>query len=174
MKITYEEFKRVNNTTKTRFNHTVWSGSIIQIVGVQFSKGLCQIKHMDQEKIYEETIQNIVSMILKGHICVNNPSALKEWKGFVNESNISNVEKKTKLQTALIEAIRDDLSDSFATFEAVCVLKLGLDGEDLGRMRTGKMPKYNQALYNNCIKYVLACNSKVVNQKLIRQGIVLA
>ena len=92
MKITYEEFKRVNNTTKTRFNHTVWSGSIVQIIGVQFSKGLCQIKHMDQEKIYEETIQNIVSMILKGYICVNNPSALKEWKGFVNESNISNVE----------------------------------------------------------------------------------
>ena len=173
MKITYEDFKRTNNMLKTNFHNSGLHNRIMTIVKVNMKQEIVIIKAVDNPKEWQENIDSLTAMILKGMTCVSNPSVLQNWKGFLREDSITNVDKKQQMQSILLRTVAEDLSDTQQTFEAICVLRFGLDKQDIKKMRQGIMPKYNDGLYRNIMKYILACKSESVNSKLIRQGIVL-
>ena len=172
MKITYEDFKRINNNLKTRYTTADQADRIVKIVGVSQQQGLVKLQGKNGE--FTETIGNLVSLVCKNMTAVNNPSAIQSWKGFLNESNTINIDQKQKMQNILIMTILNNLCDSPETFLAVASLKLNFDKEDIKRMKQGTLPKYNEAMYHNAIKYILSCRCEEVNQMLIRQGIVLS
>lgn len=170
--VTYEDFKRTNNMLKTNFHNSGLHNRIVTIENVK--NGLATVKSVDKQMEWQEPINHIVEKCIKGMVCLSNPSVLQNWQGFLKENTVSNVNKKQQMQAILLRTIAEDLADSQQTFEAICVLKFGLDKQDIQKMRMGNMPKYNEALYKNIMKYILSCNCEAVNSKLIRQGIVLS
>ncbi|MBQ8234722.1 MAG: hypothetical protein IJZ36_03975 [Bacilli bacterium] len=173
-KITYEDFKRTNNMLKTNFHNSGLHNRVLTITGINFKQDIVKVKAIDDEHEWQESWKNFLVAILNGFVCISNPSIVQKWNGFLDETKVANYDKKQKMQSILLRTVAEDLSDSIQTFEAICVLRFGLNKEDIQKMRQGIMPKYNDGLYRNVMKYILSCNSESVNSKLIRQGIVLS
>lgn len=171
MKITYEEFKRINNNLKLRFTTAGQSERIVKIDKTDMKKNLVRIQGHANSNV--QTIPNLVSLVCKNMVAISNPSILQNWQGFIKESSL-NLEQKQKMQNTLLMTILNNLCDSPETFLAIAALKLNLDKEDIKKFKQGILPKYNETVYRNAVKYILSCKCEEVNNVLIRQGIVLS
>ena len=80
----YQDYKRVNDALEFQYKSNGCSDSVLRIVNVDISKGLCQLNTGTVTYI-----SNLVAYTMMGMGCVSNPSAIAQWTGYNKMGNPS-------------------------------------------------------------------------------------